>query len=223
MTVTVKICGLTRIQDMLAATSAGASFIGIVFAHLSPRFVFPRQAGEMLRLLSGTTVSKVGLFVNPDDTWLVEVAGQTKLDMIQLHGQESVERVASVRKMLDLPVIKAIAVHSNIDFELVTQYSRVADWLLFDSNPPTEAHCPGGNGVSFDWHLLERERSRLTLPSPWMLAGGLTPANVSDAVRLTGTSTVDVSSGVEEQPGIKSLEKIHAFFKALRQESTCIT
>lgn len=211
MTISVKICGLTRAWDVAAAIAAGATFVGVVFSRFSPRFVSPEQAAKILYAVP-KNICKVGLFVNPNDAWLVEVMSHVHLDMVQLHGQESVERVSTVRRVSGLPVIKAIAIQTSSDCEVARDYLQVADWLLFDSKS-ANTDCPGGHGTTFDWNQL---RSQTFWPRPWMLAGGLTPTNVIEAIRCTGATTVDVSSGVEEHLGIKSAPKIHAFLETVK-------
>lgn len=220
MSITVKICGLTRAEDISAAVGAGATFVGVVFFRASPRFVTPVQAAEILDGLSDT-VGKVGLFVDPDDFWLAEVVNHVHLDMIQLHGGESVERVAVVRQIFGLPVMKAIALQTAADLDTVQGYLQVANWLLFDARVPAGADRPGGHGLAFDWNLLQAQRyQQVQWSIPWMLAGGLTPTNVVAALRCTGATAVDVSSGVEEYPGVKSAAKIHAFLNAIKQTTS---
>lgn len=204
-----KICGLTRPQDFEAASQAGARYAGLVFFNKSPRAVTIAQARD---LAAGAPfgLAKVGLFVNPDNALLDQVCGQVALDMIQLHGAESPARVAEVKAKTGLPVIKAVGIAEASDLEAIWDYGLVADQLLIDAKPPRNADLPGGNGLAFDWRLLVGRRWL----KPWMLAGGLTPDNVAEAVRLTRTPAVDVSSGVEAAPGIKDPDKIAAFVKA---------
>ncbi len=212
MTVVVKICGLTRAEDVVTAVDAGAAFVGVVFFPPSPRFITPARAAEILDGLP-EDVGKVGLFADPDDAWLAEAVNHVRLDMIQLHGRESADRVEAIRQAFGLPVMKAIALSTIADLEAVPVYLPVADWLLFDTKPPASANRPGGHGVSFNWSLLQSREEHWLIP--WMLAGGLTPANVAEAIRYTGTTAVDVSSGVEGRPGVKSTAKIRAFLKAV--------
>ncbi len=218
MSIAVKICGLTRVEDAVAAVAAGVTFVGVVFFRLSPRFLTPPQATAILDQLPDN-VGRVGLFADPDDTWLDEVVNHVRLDMIQLHGRESVERVKTVRQTFGLPVMKAIALQTAEDLAAVSGYLQVVDWLLFDSRPPASAARPGGHGIAFDWNLLQllQIQTQAQWSVPWMLAGGLTPINVAEAIRRTGATAVDVSSGVEERPGVKSIAKIHAFLESVRQ------
>ncbi len=209
--VRVKICGLTRPGDMEMVAGAGASYAGLVFFPKSPRNVTPEAARE-LALEAPVGLAKVGLMVNPTDEMLDEIMRLVPLDMVQLHGAETPERVAEVRARWGLPVMKAVGVGAAEDLEKLDVYQRVADQILVDAKPPKGADLPGGNGLAFDWRLIAGRRwSR-----PWMLAGGLTPENVGLAVAMTGVSQVDVSSGVESAPGIKDAEKVRAFVEAAK-------
>ena len=209
--VRVKICGLTRPGDMEMVAGAGASYAGLVFFAKSPRNVTPEAARE-LALEAPVGLAKVGLMVNPTDEMLDEIMRLVPLDMVQLHGAETPERVAEVRARWGLPVMKAVGVGEAEDLEKLEVYQRVADQILVDAKPPKGAHLPGGNGLAFDWRLIAGRRwSR-----PWMLAGGLTPENVGLAVAMTGTAQVDVSSGVESAPGIKDAEKVRSFVEAAK-------
>lgn len=204
----VKICGLTRAEDVDAAVAAGARYIGLVFFEKSPRHVSVEQA-RALACLVPPGVVKVGLWVNPDDADMARVLNDVPLDMVQLHGAETPARVAGVRSQFGLPVMKAIGVSSAQDLDKTWDYGLVADQLLIDAKPPKGADLPGGNGLSFDWRLLVGRR----FLKPWMLAGGLSPENVAEAVALTRAPGVDVSSGVEVAPGRKSGDLIRAFIQ----------
>ncbi|MEV8465741.1 phosphoribosylanthranilate isomerase [Fluviibacterium sp. DFM31] len=205
----VKICGLTRAQDMEAAVSAGASFVGLVFFPKSPRHVEIATARK-LALTVPPGVAKVALTVNAEDALLDAILGEVPLDILQLHGSESPERMAAVRSRSGLPVMKAVGVAEAADLAALDTYGRVADMLLVDAKPPKGAALPGGNGLAFDWRLLTGRR----WPVPWMLAGGLEAGNVAEAIRLTGAPMVDVSSGVESAPGLKDAARIAAFVQA---------
>ncbi|GGF49481.1 phosphoribosylanthranilate isomerase [Mameliella alba] len=209
--VRVKICGLTRPGDMEMVAGAGASYAGLVFFGKSPRNVTPEVARD-LALEAPVGLAKVGLMVNPTDEFLDEVMRLVPLDMVQLHGAETPERVVEVRARWGLPVMKAVGVGAAEDLEKLAVYQKVADQILVDAKPPKGADLPGGNGLAFDWKLIAGRRwSR-----PWMLAGGLTPENVGLAVAMTGTAQVDVSSGVESAPGIKDAGKVRAFVEAAK-------
>ena len=205
----VKICGLSEERHVAAAVDAGARFLGFVFFPKSPRAVTPTQAAALTAEVP-VGVARVGLFVDPSDDLLREVLDHAALDVIQLHGHESAGRVAEVKALTGLPVMKAVGLSGPADLPQLMDYGVTADMLLVDAKPPAGADLPGGNGLAFDWRLLVgRHWLR-----PWMLAGGLTPDNVAKAVRLTGAPVVDVSSGVERAPGVKDVALIRAFVKA---------
>lgn len=211
MQTAVKFCGLTRPQDIHAAAEAGARYVGFVFFPKSPRHV-TQEAAHALALEVPPGIAKVALTVDADDAALDALVAEVPLDMLQLHGHESPERVAHVRARYGLPVMKALGIATARDLDQIDAYSEVADQLLVDAKPPEGADLPGGNGLSFDWRLLA---GRKYWTRPWMLAGGLTPDNVAEAVRLTGARQVDVSSGVESAPGIKDAGRMAEFARAL--------
>ncbi|MCB4456523.1 phosphoribosylanthranilate isomerase [Leisingera sp. McT4-56] len=206
----VKICGLSTPQDVAAVAAAGAAYAGFVFFPKSPRNVSIAQAAA-LAIEAPMGLCKVALTVNASDAELDAITGAVPLDMLQLHGRESPERVAEVRARYGLPVMKAVGIADAADIPQIALYEQVADQLLIDAKPPKEAELPGGNGLAFDWRLLA---ARKYWQKPWMLAGGLTPENVAEAIRMTGARQVDVSSGVESAPGEKDADLIEAFTKA---------
>ena len=209
----VKICGLTRPQDFRAAAEAGARYAGLVFFPRSPRHVDVAQAAA-LASDAPEGLARVGLFVDPDDALLDRVLAEVPLDILQLHGRETPARVAEIRARHGLPVMKAVGLATPDDLPALWDYGLVADLLLVDAKPAPGAALPGGNGLSFDWRLLVGQR----LLKPWMLAGGLTPDNVAEAIRLTGAQAVDVSSGVESAPGVKDASLIRDFVAAADPE-----
>lgn len=209
--VEIKICGITDDEAFDAAIEAGADYIGLVFYPPSPRAITAERAAELVEF-APAEVTKVGLFVDPDDALLDGVLTRVRLDLLQLHGSESPERIEAIRLEYGVPVMKVIAVGDAADLDAAEPYLAVADRLLFDAKPPKDATLPGGNATSFDWSVLAGRSWGL----PWMLAGGLTPANVAEAVRISGAPAVDVSSGVESAPGRKDADKIRAFIKAAR-------
>ena len=207
----IKICGLSTRESVEASVKAGASYIGFVFFSKSPRHLELPKAAE----LAGSVpvgVCKVALTVNADDAALDALLAQVPVDMLQLHGAETPARVAEVKDRFGLPVMKAVGVADEDDLTTLNEYARVADQLLVDAKPPKESTLPGGNGLAFDWRLIAGRRWSI----PWMLAGGLNPENVAEAIRLTGAPMVDVSSGVESAQGVKDLDKIAAFVKAAK-------
>ncbi|WP_320178301.1 phosphoribosylanthranilate isomerase [Roseovarius pacificus] len=205
----IKICGLTDPADIPAAILAGASYVGFVFFPKSPRHL-ELEAAAFMAASVPVGIMKVALTVDADDAMLDTLTGQVPLDMLQLHGSESPERVAGVKSRYGLPVMKAVGIADAGDLPQLETYGRVADQLLVDAKPPKGADRPGGNAMAFDWTLIAGRR----WPVPWMLAGGLTPENVAQAVRLTGARQVDVSSGVESAPGVKDADKMRAFVEA---------
>lgn len=209
--VAVKICGLSDPAALSTAVDAGARFVGFVFFAKSPRHLMPERAAELAALVP-VGVARVGLFVDPDDAALRAVLDLVPLDMIQLHGRESPQRVAEIKALTGLPVLKAIGISGPQDLDLLWDYGLVADMLLVDAKPAPDADLPGGNGLSFDWRLLVGRKWL----KPWMLAGGLTPDNVAAAIRATGARAVDVSSGVETAPGVKDHDLIRSFVAATR-------
>ena len=209
--VEVKICGITDEEAMDAAIEAGADYVGLVFYPPSPRAVTAERAAELVEF-TPAEVAKVGLFVDPDDATLDRVLTRVRLDLLQLHGGETPERIEAIRLEYGLPVMKVIAVAAAEDLAAAEPFLAVTDRLLFDAKPPKGATLPGGNAVSFDWTILKGRKWGV----PWMLAGGLTAANVAEAVRISGATAVDVSSGVETAPGIKDAVKIRAFIAAAR-------
>lgn len=213
MPVQVKICGITDEDAMDAAIEAGADMVGLVFFPPSPRNVSAERAAELTDLLPEEVV-KVGLFVDADDATLDTVLNRVRLDLLQFHGHETPERIEAVRLEYGVPVMKVIPVSTADDLAAAEPYLAAADQLLFDAKPPKGATLPGGNAVAFDWTLLKGRTWEL----PWMLAGGLTPANVAEAIRVSGAAAVDVSSGVESAPGVKDPGLIRAFVRAAKGE-----
>jgi phosphoribosylanthranilate isomerase len=205
----VKICGLTEARDVAAAVDAGAAYVGFVFFEKSPRHL-DIAAARALALGVPPGVAKVALTVDADDAALDALCAAVPLDMLQLHGSESPARVAEVRARHGLPVMKAIGIAEAGDLAQIDRYTAVADQLLVDAKPPPGATRPGGNALAFDWRLIEGR----DWPLPWLLAGGLSPETVAEAVRRTGARQVDVSSGVESAPGQKDPARIRAFIEA---------
>jgi len=212
MPVTAKICGLTDPVAMQTAVSAGASHVGLVFYPPSPRYVTPADAARLAALVPADIV-RVGLFVDADDDAIDAVLAQTPLDMLQLHGKETPERVAALKARTGCKLMKVVSVAAEPDLARADAYTDVADWLLFDAKPPKDmaGGLPGGNALSFEWRLVAGRE----WPLPWMVAGGLDSGNVAEAVRLSGARTVGTSSGVEDSPGKKTPEKIRAFLAAV--------
>jgi len=209
--VSVKICGLATVDDVRACADAGANYMGLVFFEKSPRNISILAARE-LALAAPLGLAKVALVVNPSDAELDAITATVPLDMLQLHGRETPERVAEVKARYGLPVMKAVGIADGDDLPKLVNYFGVADQILVDAKPPEGGELPGGNGLSFDWRLIAGRR----WPCPWMLAGGLTPENVAEALKMTGAKQVDVSSGVEDAPGQKNAKLIQKFVQSSR-------
>ena len=212
MTVTAKICGINDPEAMRAAITGRASHVGLVFYSLSPRAVNPGEAMALSAVVP-ERVQKVGLFVDPEDDQIDKPLSVVKLDMLQLHGDETPDRVRDLKARTGKKVMKVIKVSEPEDLVRAEAYVRIADALMFDAKPPKgmKDALPGGNAVSFDWRILSDRK----WPLPWMLAGGLTKDNVATAVELSGAPIVDTSSGVEDVPGHKNVDKIAEFLRAV--------
>lgn len=207
----IKICGIKTPEILSSVARSGARFAGFVFVENSPRAIHPEQARLLARQLP-TGLRSVGLFVDPDDETLSRVFATVPLDMIQLHGSESVARVQAIKSRFAVPVIKAIPIANADDLALAETYLPVVDWLLFDAKLPS-SQMTGGNGVPFDWTILKGKK----FAKPWMLSGGLTAENVAEALAVLSPDALDVSSGVESERGVKDAAKIAAFVAAVRR------
>ncbi|MBL4787444.1 MAG: phosphoribosylanthranilate isomerase [Cohaesibacteraceae bacterium] len=208
----VKICGLSSDETVQAALDAGADCIGFVFFEKSPRNVSELLASRLATKVRGKA-KIIALCVNATDETLLSIANSVRPDVFQLHGSESPQRVINVRQLVDRPIMKALSIRDSEDLDQIADYEPVVDYFLFDAKPPKNSVLPGGNGVPFDWKLIEN----LDLDRPFMLSGGLNPVNVSEAVRLTRPDGVDVSSGVESSPGVKDQDQIALFIEQARQ------
>jgi len=212
MTVEAKICGLNDKASVAAAVDGGARHVGLVFYKPSPRYVTADQAAALARDVPAS-VTKVGLFVDEPDETFADVLESVPLDMLQLHGGESPDRVRDLKRRFGLPVMKAIKIAGESDLDEADRFADCADFILFDAKPPADmtGALPGGNALAFDWALLAGRE----WPFPWMLSGGLDVDNVGEAVRISRAAAVDVSSGVERKPGVKDPDKIRAFLQAV--------
>ena len=205
----VKICGVKRPQDITAVVDAGARYIGLNFFPKSPRYVSPQEAAK-LAIETPEGICKVALVVNPTDADLDELTALVPIDMVQLHGAETPDRVQEIKSRYGLPVMKAVGVADASDLPMLDIYAQVADQILVDTKAPKGADLPGGNGLSFDWGLIAGRRWLV----PWMLAGGLNANTVREAVRITGANQVDLASAVESAPGVKDARLIQEFCAA---------
>jgi phosphoribosylanthranilate isomerase len=211
MSLIVKICGLSTRETLDAALDAGADMAGFVFFPPSPRHLSLVAARDLGKQTQGRA-AKVALTVDADDALLGKIVEALRPDILQLHGKETVTRVRDVKQKFGLQVMKVIPVETAADLGALSDYADVADRILFDARAPDEATRPGGLGSAFDWRLLEQ----LELKRPFMVSGGLDARNIAEAIRITRTGGVDVSSGVERSPGIKDPEMIRAFIRAAR-------
>ncbi len=207
----VKICGIRTRETLDAALNAGADYVGLVFFPPSPRYLAHAAAAPLVQAARGRALS-VALVVDASDDLLDEIVREVRPDVIQLHGKETPERVAAIGLRTGLPLIKALSVASQEDAERSRAYEPHVALVLFDAKPPKGGPLPGGNGVTFDWRHLDTVKHQ----HPFMLSGGLTPANVAAAIRLTSADIVDVSSGVETAPGVKSPDLIRDFIRAAK-------
>jgi phosphoribosylanthranilate isomerase len=218
MSLIVKICGLKTPDALDAALDAGADLVGFVFFPPSPRNL-PVAAAQALGERVKERAGKVALTVDADDAMFEAIIAALSPDVLQLHGRETLQRVAALKQKFGLPVMKAIPVEAKADLAVVASYAEVADRLLFDARAPREATRPGGLGQTFDWHLLQK----LDPGIPFMLSGGLDAGNVAQALNITRAPGVDVSSGVERAPGEKDADKIRAFVRAAREAVSIVS
>jgi phosphoribosylanthranilate isomerase len=213
VTVQAKICGIRTDDALDAALAGGAAFVGFVFFPRSPRNVTPEEAAALAARVPAD-VLKVAVTVDPDDAMLDKLVAAVPLDILQLHGAESPDRVAAIKARTGLQAMKALKIAGPDDVAAAETWFGVADRLLFDAKPPKDAAglLPGGNALAFDWQLLAGRK----WPCPWMLSGGLDAANVAEAVATSGAPAVDVSSGVESAPGVKDPARIAEFLSGVR-------
>jgi len=208
--VLVKICGITNTSDMDATIRYGTHYAGLMFFQKSPRFTTLNLA-KKLSLHAGDRIKKVAVTVNLDNQTLDEIVNKVPIDFIQLHGTEPPERVLEIKLRYRLPVIKAIGISEKADLDSIALFNDVADQLLIDAKPPSSTILPGGNGLNFDWQLIQNFKFQC----PWLLAGGLNSGNVAEAIALTGATQLDLSSGVEKAPGVKDEQKISMFMSSI--------
>ena len=207
----VKICGIKDTAALEAARQAGADMVGFVFFPPSPRAVTANEAGMLARSYRNGP-KRVGLFVDPDDAMLAATLAEVPLDILQLQGHETPARAGDIRARFGKPVMKALGIASKADLAHLPEYADQVDYFLLDARPPPGSALPGGNAQAFDWALMKGEKP----PRPWLLAGGLTPANVVQAITTSGAPGVDVSSGVERARGVKDPAAIAAFIAAAK-------
>jgi phosphoribosylanthranilate isomerase len=209
-TLDIKICGLKTDEAMAAALAGGASHVGFIFFPKSPRYVEPEEAGRLRKAAVGKAKA-VAVTVDADDAFLDRIVSAMEPDILQLHGSETPERVAEIKARYGLPVTKVFSVREAADLDAIQPYLGIADRVMFDAKPPKGSELPGGNGVSFDWRLLAGLDGGLD----YMLSGGLNAANIGEALAIAKPAAIDVSSGVENAPGVKDPSLIAAFFHAV--------
>ncbi|MBC7280315.1 phosphoribosylanthranilate isomerase [Hoeflea sp.] len=212
MTATIKICGLSTPEAVDRAADLNADMAGFIFFQKSPRHVAVDVASMLARRAQARGLKTVAVTVDMGDAGLDDIVSAMKPDWLQLHGAESPERTAELKTRFGLPVMKAFAIREAADLDRIAPYIGIADRFLFDAKPPKGSDLPGGNGVSFDWRLLAALDDRVS----YMLSGGLTKDNVGEALRVSGATMVDVSSGVESAPGVKDLAMMDDFVRAVR-------
>ncbi|HMF66707.1 MAG TPA: phosphoribosylanthranilate isomerase [Phyllobacterium sp.] len=210
MSLDIKICGLKTDEAVAAALDGGASHIGFIFFPKSPRNIDPVEAGRLRQAAKGRAKA-VAVTVDADDVTLDGIVASMQPDVLQLHGDESVTRVADVKARYGLPVMKVFALRERGDLEQIKPYIGIADCFLFDAKPPKGSELPGGNGVSFDWKVL----SALDASIDYMLSGGLNAGNIAEALQATNAQGIDISSGVESAPGVKDVSLIRDFFRTV--------
>ena len=210
---TVKICGMNSQTAVDAAIASGVDYLGFVFFPPSPRSLTPEFASNLMEERSDD-FKVVAVVVNPSDKLLEEITNHLAPDIFQLHGSETAEDITNIKQKFNTKIIKAIKISKREDFEEVSKFDKIADFLLFDAAAPVNTHhsLPGGNGISFNWNWL----SNVSLATPWFLSGGLNINNIDAAVQTTGATAVDVSSGVEDKAGIKNTQKIIEFMNTVR-------
>jgi phosphoribosylanthranilate isomerase len=211
MSTKVKICGLKTEAALDAALDGGADYVGLVFFPPSPRHVAPAAAKALADKARGRAAI-VALLVDPDDALIDTVMALVAPDLLQLHGEETPQRVADIRRRWRTAVMKAIRVETSQDARAALAYREAVDLILFDARPPEDSTRPGGNGAPFDWRTLLGVKDQV----PFVLSGGLTPDNVAEAIRATAAPAVDVSSGVERRPGEKDPDLIRRFLRAAK-------
>ncbi len=209
----IKICGITSEKDVKAAQELGANFIGFVLVQKSKRFVDLKKLGALSTMINRSSRS-VALLADPSDDFLEKLLMTCKVDYIQLHGEESPKRVDEIARLTKTPLIKAVGVEKELDLLNVRNYESSVDYMLLDSKAKENGHLKGGRGISFNWNIIKG----FNFKKPWFLAGGLNANNVIDAMKITGATMLDVSTGVENEPGKKSIEKMKKFIGRVNGE-----
>lgn len=206
----IKICGLSTPEAIDAVIAGGATHMGLIFFEKSPRHVSVDKAGQLSEH-AGDRITKVAVSVDASDEYLQQIVDHMQPDVLQLHGKETPERVQELKLRYGLPIIKAFAIRDVSDLEKAKSHIGVADLMLFDAKPPTGSDLPGGNGVAFDWDIMDQWPADV----PYMLSGGLNVLNIREALARSGATAIDISSGVESSPGVKDQTLINEFLATL--------
>lgn len=207
----VKICGLTREADIASAINYGADFLGFIIEAKSPRRLTIEEAEPLFNASKGRA-KRVAVTVNATDSQIEDIAKRLAPDFVQFHGDETVDRLASIRKRYKFGLIKAMPIASDEDMKTASEYAGLVDFILYDAKPPKGSDIRGGHGITVDWALIRQSPT----PQFYALAGGLNPSTVNEALNITNAPLVDVSSGVERDPGIKDPSKIQAFIEKVK-------
>ena len=216
-----KICGLSTEETIEVATEVGASMIGLVFFEKSPRNVSIKKATQLAKVAKQQIKSPkiVALTVNPKISELEEIISSVEPDIIQLHGNETNDSISEIRQKFNLPIIKAFGISNVSDLNQLNDYADLVEWYLFDATPPKNAELPGGNGLVFNWNILNNLKTK----KPYILSGGLNNRNVGEAIKLTKPELVDVSSGVESNKGVKDIRLVKEFAAAVNRANNSIS
>ena len=209
----IKFCGLTSYDEVAFAYEKKVFWIGFIFVRRSPRFIEFGKTKEIINQFKNK-LNFVGVFVNPNNDW-IQLAMNVGINYIQLHGEESVERCKEIKKLFKIPIIKAIPIEKEEDLKNIEIYNNVCDYFLLDKKNINKTGFNGGTGENFDWNIISKNKNWLNQFKPWILSGGLNIYNIKEAIELTGTKAIDVSSGIEYNPGIKSIELMDLFVKKI--------
>ena len=209
----IKFCGLTNYDEVAFAYEKKIFWIGFIFVKESPRFIEFDKTKEIINQFENK-LNFVGVFVNPNNDW-IQLAMDTGINYIQLHGEESVERCKEIKKLFKIPIIKAIPIEREEDLKNIEIYNDVCDYFLLDKKNISKTGFNGGTGENFDWNIISKNKNWLNQFKPWILSGGLNIYNIKEAIEITGTKAIDVSSGIEYNTGIKSIELMDLFVKKI--------
>ena len=216
--INIKFCGLTNYDEVAFAYEKKIFWIGFIFVRGSSRFIEFSKTKEIINQFKNK-LNFVGVFVNPNNDW-IKLAIDVGIDYIQLHGEESVERCKEIKKLFKIPIIKAIPIEREEDLKNIEIYNDVCDYFLLDKKNISKSGFNGGTGENFDWNIISRNKNWLNQFKPWILSGGLNINNIKEAIKITGTKAVDVSSGIEYNPGIKSIELMDQFVKNIYRKNS---